>query len=231
MKVTVSKKVIEFIFNEETGSREYYNKFVSRPIWAKGASGITIAGGYDLGYHTKAQIEKDWKGLIPDNMIKLLQSVAGLKGQRAANALTPNIRNGVQIPYDIAYQQYIQRVIKEQVKKTVKAFPSSDKLNPDTLGVLVSIVYNRGTDMTDNDVKAQDRREMRVIRQLVPNNDITGIATQIRSMKRLWDGVPDYVGDVEQRFGGLIIRRDKEADLVIQSIRAYKPEELIVFDI
>lgn len=231
MKVKVGKKVIDFIFIEETGGKKYYDKFSLKPIWPKGSSGITVGGGYDCGYKTAAQIKNDWHGLIPDKMIKVLQTVAGLTGQRAANALTSSIVNSVIIPYDVALQQYQTRVIQKEVAKAVKAFPESDKLNPDALGVLASVVYNRGTDMTDNDKKAQDRKEMRAIKTLIPYKDYNSIANQIRSMKRLWDGVPDYVGDVEKKFGGLLHRRDKEAEIIEKSDRNYEVSEIVEFEI
>lgn len=37
-------------------------------------------------------------------------------------------------------------------------------------------------------------------------------------MKRLWDGVPDFEGDVEQRLEGLLKRRDAEAAMILSSV-------------
>lgn len=231
MIVQVGKKVIEYIFAEETGGKAWYEKIALHPVWPKGSSGITVGGGYDCGYSTPERIAKDWGGLIPDSSVKLLQSIAGLRGVKAQNALTSQIIKGVTIPYDVAYKQYLERVIKGEVALTISAFPEAEKLNPDTVGVLTSIVYNRGTKMNDIDPKAQDRREMRVIKSLVPKKDYKGIAAQIRSMKRLWDGIPDYEGDHEQRFIGLVKRRESEAVIVDKSERVYKPEEIISFTI
>jgi hypothetical protein len=231
MEVAVSKKTIDFIFQEETGGREYYEKHGARPSWPKGSSGLTVGAGYDLGYNSLEEIQKDWKGIASDQVIKLMQSVSGLRGQKAANALTSKIINGIYIPYELAYKQYVNRVIKPEITLTVKAFPEAEKLNPDTLGILTSVVYNRGTDLTDNDIKAQDRREMRQIKALVPKKDYKGIAAQIRSMKRLWDGIPDYTGDHEQKFTGLVLRREREAVIVEGSERKYDPSELITFTV
>jgi hypothetical protein len=231
MEVKVGKAVIDFIFEEETGGKWFYEKNGAHPCWPKGSSGITVGGGYDCGYKTASQIRTDWEGLISDEMIKLLQPIAGLRGQKAANALTSALVKGVYIPYDVAYKQYLKRVIKSEIALTVSTFPDCDKLNPDTIGVLTSVVYNRGTALKDLDPKAQDRKEMREIKALVPKKDYKGIAVQIRSMKRLWDGVPDYVGDKEQKFSGLIGRREREAVLVDKSNREYQPEEIISFTI
>lgn len=229
IEAKVSKKAIDYIFAEETGGKAYYQEHALHPVWPKGASGITIGGGYDLGYNNAIAIKQDWGGLVDPAALKLMQSVSGLTGQKAANALTSTIIKGITIPYDVAYKQYINRVIKNEVGLTIRAFPEAEKLNPDTLGVLTSIVYNRGTRLTDIDVHAQDRREMRVIKELVVKRDYKGIAAQIRSMKRLWDGVPDYAGDHEQRFIGLLNRRESEAKMVETSERQYNSEELVSF--
>jgi hypothetical protein len=231
MEIKIGKKVIDFIFEEETGGRQWYEKNGAHPCWPKGSSGITVGAGYDCGYKVPKQIRADWGGLIPDQMITLLQNVAGLTGQKAANALTQSLIKGVYVPYEVAYKQYIKKVIKPEVSLTVSTFPEINNLNPDTLGVITSVVYNRGTAMKDLDSKAEDRREMRELKKLIPKKDYKGIAAQIRSMKRLWDGIPDYVGDREQKMSGLIGRREREAVLVENSIRQYKPEEIITFTI
>src|SRR5262249_40302876 len=90
-------------------------------------------------------------------------------------------------------------------KQTEAAFPGVDALPADAQGALVSLIYNRGPRMTDRDPKVQDRREMRAIRDAVLAGDLKTIAAQLRSMKRLWEG---------KGLGGLLKRRDAEADLV-----------------
>jgi hypothetical protein len=50
-------------------------------------------------------------------------------------------------------------------------------------------------------------------------------------MKRLWDGIPDYTGDHEQKFTGLVLRREREAVIVEGSERKYDPSELITFTV
>jgi len=99
----------------------------------------------------------------------------------------------------------MQRSVPDAQRQTEKAFPGVDKLPPDAQGALVSLIYNRGPRMTDRDPKTQDRREMRAIRDAVPRGDLKEIATQLRSMKRLWEN---------KGMGGLLKRRDAEADLV-----------------
>jgi GH24 family phage-related lysozyme (muramidase) len=79
-----------------------------------------------------------------------------------------------------------------------------DSLPLDAQGALVSLVYNRGTSMVDNSPEDR-RREMRAVRDAVAAGDLERIATELRSMKRLWVG---------KKQDGLLRRRDAEADLV-----------------
>jgi GH24 family phage-related lysozyme (muramidase) len=50
---------------------------------------------------------------------------------------------------------------------------------------------------------------MRAIREAVARGDLAEIAAQLRSMKRLWEG---------QGLGGLIARREEEAQLVESAV-------------
>jgi len=65
---------------------------------------------------------------------------------------------------------------------------------------LVSIAFNRGTS-----TKGPSRVEMVNIRNLVANKDYKGIAKEIRSMKRLWEG---------KGLDGLLKIREQEAKMV-----------------
>jgi hypothetical protein len=59
-----------------------------------------------------------------------------------------------------------------------------------------------------------DRREMRAIRDLVPQANLAGIATELRSMQRLWIG---------KKLDGLLARREAEAALVESCIAPPRP--------
>jgi GH24 family phage-related lysozyme (muramidase) len=86
------------------------------------------------------------------------------------------------------------------VKMTLTAYPGAEKLHPDVLGALVSVVFNRGASTTGS-----RRKEMAMLKEAVRHGDIEMIETLIRQMKRLWAGT---------KFHGLVRRRDAEADLV-----------------
>ena len=85
-----------------------------------------------------------------------------------------------------------------------KAFPGLEELPADVQGGLVSLVFNRGTSM-----EGHRRREMRAIRDLVPQKDVHGIADEIRQMKRIWVGTSIATG--------MNRRRDAEAALIEES--------------
>jgi GH24 family phage-related lysozyme (muramidase) len=59
---------------------------------------------------------------------------------------------------------------------------------------------------------------MRDLITAISDADYQKIASEIQSMKRLWDGVPDYAGDKEQKVAGLMERREIEAKLVTDSL-------------
>ena len=52
--LVVSRKGLDQLMHFEISSESYYRNRLSRPIWPRGASGITIGVGYDLGYNSKA---------------------------------------------------------------------------------------------------------------------------------------------------------------------------------
>jgi GH24 family phage-related lysozyme (muramidase) len=79
-----------------------------------------------------------------------------------------------------------------------------DDLTPPRRTALVSLVYNRGTRLSDSNANPQDRREMREIRRLLKTGDLDAVAEQLESMARLWDPAKQP---------GLIKRRRDEASL------------------
>ena len=171
--------------------------------WPGGESGVTIGIGYDLGFATAQQFRDDWSDCLSAGDCDTLAGVLGLTGQQAkaqAAAL-----KAIQIKRADAERVFMQRSVPAVQKQTDSAFPGVDKLPPDAQGALVSLIYNRGPRMTDRDPNLQDRREMRAIRDAVARGDLQTIADQLRSMKRLWEG---------KGMGGLLKRRDAEADLV-----------------
>jgi len=82
-------------------------------------------------------------------------------------------------------------------------------LHPGAAGAIVDLVYNRGTSLVGD-----RRREMKALVPLIAAADYKGIAAELRSMRRLWDGIPEEGKQYEERYSGLVFRCEKRADLV-----------------
>ena len=208
----VSKKSIDALIVFEVTSKAVYEKRYQNPIWPGGESGVTIGIGYDLAFPSAKQLADTWGPLISVSDLQLLQSVRGKSGLNAKAAIT-SVKS-VKIPFDKAIQVFHLATLPVEASKTKKLYPGVEKLPPDAQGALVSLVYNRGT-KTDGD----RRREMKNIINLVANGNLAGIATQIRSMKRLWDPA---------KAAGLISRREKEAQMVENATFNILPEDQII---
>jgi len=198
----ISKKAIELIIKHEVGGRSVYEKRYQKPIWAGGDSGVTIGLGYDCGYVTEKQFFSDWDGLNL-NFIHALRKVVGIKGEAVKSMLRGEILQ-VRIPYNFAYDVFVNKSIPKYYALTKSIYPEIDSLNEDTRGALVSLIYNRG-----NKLDGDTRKEMRSIVELVAKADYEGIADQIERSKRLWENVG---------LDGLVKRREEEADLILNSL-------------
>jgi GH24 family phage-related lysozyme (muramidase) len=170
--------------------------------WPKGSSGITIGIGYDLGFVTEDQFEEDWSPFLSGDEIGRLKNVIGLSGDEAAQRASEF--GDIRIKRPDAEQVFKERTLPLYSQRTEDAFPGLDQLPAAVQGALVSLVFNRGAGMTGD-----SRREMRAVRDAVAAGDLQEIANQIRAMKRLWEG---------KGLGGLLKRRDAEADLVESAI-------------
>jgi GH24 family phage-related lysozyme (muramidase) len=170
--------------------------------WPGGSSGITIGVGYDLGFVTEDQFEEDWSPFLTSDEIDRLKDVIGLSGDKASQRAREF--GDIRIKRPDAEQVFRERTLPLYSQRTEKAFPGLDQLPAAVQGALVSLVFNRGPGMNGD-----SRREMRAVRDAVADGDLQEIADQIRSMKRLWEG---------KNLGGLLKRRDAEADLVESAI-------------
>lgn len=208
--IKICKAAIDLMVQEEVGAEypgdtRYYNKFLIHPTWPGGDSGVTIGIGYDLGYASAAQIKADWGDKVNGNHLVQLISAAGFKGQMAKKQIGPLMRQ-VTIPYDVALQVFISRSIPAAYKQALEVYPGLDKLNADTIGAIVSLVYNRGNKLT-----GPNREGMAALVSLIEKADYMGIAQTIEDMKHIWEGGT-------KSDDGLIERRVLEANLVRKSI-------------
>jgi hypothetical protein len=177
------------------------------PYWPGGKSGITIGVGWDLGYHTVADLRESWETLDAETLSHLQMAVG--KRSAAAHAMLAGLGTAT-VPRSLSL-----RVLNASLKNyyrplVMKLFPGTEKLPVEAQVVLISLVFNRGDAMgRDPDwltaTQLDQRWEMRKMRDDVKRVDIYAMYAHLGIMKRLWE-VPN------QR--GLRIRRRDEQALI-----------------
>ena len=205
LALPMSQRGLDLItYYEVGGGRASYEKSYARPIvpaWQTTSSGCTIMIGLDCGFLTKDQIRTALTSVATEEEIQLLQSVSGMKGKNAYYNGLPKIRNNIRFNYDQAQTVFMNYTLPSFTKQTANAFViSPDKLSPDSNSALVSLVYNRGPDLSMKD----SRKEMRWIKYNLSTGKDNLVPSDIRSMKRLWSYAT---------LKGLHLRRDAEAKL------------------
>ena len=206
-----SMSSLDQILRFEVGSRKRYEKEFQRPVWPGAASGVTIGIGYDLGMTPKAQMANDWETHLFESELAALLAVQGVTGA-PAKKLAQGLSHVV-IPYQAAEEVFYLRTLPKFAASTRAAFPGVEKLPPDAQGMLLSLVYNRGTSL-----KGERRTEMAEIARLLraQDPDVEAIAGQFESMKRLW---PDMKG--------LRDRRQREADIIRAADRTHPEKDIV----
>ena len=195
-----SPKALDLILEYEVGGgKAYYDKYLSRPTWPGGASGMTLAIGVDCGYYSPEELEKIFN-FLPKEQLAIVKGASGKTGIAGKEYTAKNKNKGINITWDQAIEIFNTLTWPKFARLTEKAFTSVNELCDNAYGALVSLVFNRGTSM-----QGDSRLEMRNIRVLVPKKDYKGIAEELRKMKRIWKG---------KGLDGLLARRDAEADLV-----------------
>lgn len=186
------------VINFESGGESYYNKALKRVCWPGGASGLTIGIGADLGYMSREEFEKYFSKYFNEEQSSRLKSVIGLKGAIAKSKLT-SVKD-IELNWENAMEAFIEWTLPKFWRLSNVLWSGLDQLKEKAQVALVSIVFNRGSS-----TKGSSRAEMRNIKSLVVKKDYKGIASEIRSMKRLWVG---------KNLDGLIKRREQEAKMV-----------------
>jgi len=200
----ISQAALDLIVEFEVSSKAAYEQKYTHPVWPGGAAGVTIGIGYDVGQQSVAQIRDDFAGILDQGTIAALEPACGVTGA-AARGLAGQLQ-GVTVSWDQALALFQQKGIPRWVGVVKNKLANTDQLKPDSLGALVSLTYNRGG---GGYTAAGDRyAEMRNIKQHMANQAFANIPAEIRNMKRLW---PDV--------GGLLRRRDREAELFQQGLQ------------
>jgi hypothetical protein len=185
------------------------------PYWPGGTSGITLGIGWDIGYHTRAELLSVWADLGSDALGRLA-SAAGKKGG-AAQALLPHLKS-VQVSTDISRRVLVSSLRGYYYPFVNQTFPGIEQLPAEAQVVVISLVFNRGVSMGHEPdwrfAKEVDRRwEFRELRQDVKQGDLFAIYIHLGTMKRLWE--------VSGPRGLRIRRRDEQA-----LIRPYVDKQL-----
>lgn len=211
VSLTCSRSSLDELVAFEVTSAAAYEKKYRKPVWPGGESGVTIGIGYDLGQVSKKSIEADWGPVLDAPVLQSLMVAQGVKGE-VAKQLAQSL-SSVSIPFDVACRVFYTRTLPEYAAKVRACYPGGEKLPADAQGMLLSLVYNRGTSF-----KGPTRTEMAAIAPLVRGgvSKLGEIAAQFESMVRLWPTVR-----------GLRDRREREAELIRKSNRTYSEDELV----
>jgi GH24 family phage-related lysozyme (muramidase) len=186
------------VISFETGGRAYYDKFLKKMTWPKGASGITMGIGADLGYMTQKEFNTYFSKYFTDSENSKIKTTIGLKGENAKNVLS-KVKN-IELSWENASEAFVAWTLPKFWNLTNTLWPKMDQLCEKAQIGLVSLVFNRGAS-----TKGSSRIEMVNIKSLVLKRDYKGIAREIRSMKRLWEN---------KNMEGLLKRREEEAKMI-----------------
>jgi len=195
-----SEKALALLLEYEVGGgQKYYEKYLSKFTWPKGASGPTIAIGVDCGYYTPTELAEIFS-FLSSEQIKLIQGASGKTGERGKQYTATLRKESIVVSWEQAIEVFDNLTWPKFAKLAEKTFPGLSDLDPDAYGAIVSLVFNRGTLL-----RGDSRKEMRIIKMLIPDKQYEKIAVQFRSMKRIWRG---------KGLDGLITRREAEAALI-----------------
>lgn len=199
----ISNDAVALIVAEEVTGEATYRKKYQGFDWPGGLSGPTVGIGYDCGYCKPEEIRADWSGILDETAIAVLVSAAGFQGA-AAGAWVASHRHAVCIPWPLAYRQFVEREVPKWERRLAAVYPQAMSLHPDSMGALLSLIYNRGESLS-----GARRAEMRAIRDHLAAGRLDLVDDDIRAMVRLWPDVP-----------GLRKRRLREADLFERGVKA-----------
>ncbi len=150
-----------------------------------GMSGVTIGYGFDLGYQTREEFRDAWGKHVSVADFSLLIGALGKKGA-LAEAYSNTLRRVKPITKAQAREVFDRCTLPKWTKLAAQTFPGLEVLTPNQQGVLVSLVFNRGTDLTG------DRRlEMKAIHDILRSGagldeKVRKITEQFLLMQRVW---------------------------------------------
>ncbi len=200
----ISRDAVNLIVRNEVSNEAAYRHSLESPTWPGGASGVTIGIGYDIGYVSADEFMADWTGLLSGDVLARLRNCAGIKGAPASRLISSLA--DIDVPWEAAKQVFEHASLLKSKLATIRAFPSSIYLSPDSFGALVSLVFNRGSDTRD----LPRRHEMYLVAQAMENGQVSLVPGLILAMRKVWE---DDEGNALPGFAGLITRREEESAL------------------
>lgn len=187
----VSTAAFDLVVRHETGGRAFYEQIIKgRPEWPKGASGITIGFGYDLGYVGPAEFARDWAVLPTADRAALAGSIGkhgGNSSVAAMQTLCAATRPALVVAWETAQTVFRASTLPKFAAITWNALPNATNLSADCFGALVSLTFNRGPSFRSEGARYT---EMRAIRAAMVAQNFAAIPAQIRAMIRIWVGGP-----------------------------------------
>lgn len=180
---TIPDDCLTFVDSEEIDSPTYYAAHYTHFEWPGGASGPTIAIGYDCGYVTAEEARADWNGIVSGVTIEAIVRAVGLRGT-AAQAFVAAYRDSITISWDQARTQFAQHEVPKWLARCRAVLPHFDDLPGECRGALFSLSYNRGTGGYDD--PGPRFAEMRAIKAHMTAKNYAAIPADVLSMQRLW---------------------------------------------
>lgn len=209
----VSERAFKLIVDYETGGREFYEKhYRKRAVWPKGASGVTIGFGYDLGYVTAAEFEHDWAALPAGDRSILAKTIGMNGGNRSAAQMQAALASvkSVIVEWELAGAVFKARTLPKFAGMTWRALQNCNLLSGDCFGALVSLAFNRGASfsMTPKPGHADRWVQMRAIRQHMASKNFAAIPQEFLNMIPLWKGTEIETGMRRRRTDEARLFRD-----------------------
>jgi GH24 family phage-related lysozyme (muramidase) len=195
-EISVNAQNLIILF--EVTSAALYNRKFQTPVWPKGDSGVTIGIGYDLGYIRPEWLQEDWGHFLSAATLKALMPACGLR-HGEADAYCKS-HPDVVVSWSAAHAQFQQILLPRFIAETLIHLPQASCLSNDSLGALVSLVYNRGASFTTPGPRYLEMREIRTAALQADWQSVPGL---IEGMQHLWADKPSL--------RGLMLRRRMEA--------------------
>jgi hypothetical protein len=187
-----SPRGIKSIIAWETGGAAEYDR---HPEWPGEQSGITIGIGWDLGMTPVAETTRAWGPHLDSSTLAQLVAVSGKCGENA-QVLLPHVRHLI-VPWEAAMAVFEEVTLPVWYMRTLRIYPQMIDLPGDCVAALVSLVFNRGANLSGD-----RRKEMLDIQAYLRTGSLAQIPNAFRQMNRLWPNS-----------AGLRRRRNEEADL------------------